>query len=285
MGCLPAPPAIPVVLGTGPRSPEPQRPARDAVTGGQPAARPPLSPASPSSSARHRLNAADSELSKSQPAGGGAEGPAEPAAEPAAELTGAPASDGDTAEALHSDEGTGQGPVEPRDTGGDAAAAVAPHRDTVEAHQSDEGSAKADHAVETFRRAAAMYRKRSEFPQAIEFFQRVVHKKPRDASAWAWLGYCSLMVDNVEQAFVAYQQAMYLEPPQDEPYVWYGLGLLYERSNCDEEAVQYLSQSLEMGQPFDRQADCAFRCALPHSPRAMGFFLFFLIAHTSGSTP
>ena len=64
-----------------------------------------------------------------------------------------------------------------------------------------------------FREAAAMYRRRSEYPQAIEFLCRAVRQEPRDAASWAWLGYCYLMLDQMNNAYIAYQQALYLEPP------------------------------------------------------------------------
>jgi len=120
-----------------------------------------------------------------------------------------------------------------------------------------------------FREAAAMYRRRSEYPQAIEFLCRAVRQEPRDAASWAWLGYCYLMLDDVDRAYVAYQQAMYVEPPMDEPHVWYGLGLLYERNRCDAQAAEYLARSLELGEgaDFARRADCTFRLGLVHKRR------------------
>ena len=118
---------------------------------------------------------------------------------------------------------------------------------------------------EIFRQAAEMYRQRSEFPQAADFLCRVVQMEPDDAASWAWLGYCYLMLDEVDNAYIAYQQALYLDPPLDEPHVWYGLGLLYERNHCDDQAVEYLTQSLKLeasATAFDRRADCAFRLGL-----------------------
>ena len=118
---------------------------------------------------------------------------------------------------------------------------------------------------EIFRLAAEMYRQRSEFERAAEFLCRVVQMEPDDAASWAWLGYCYLMLDEVDNAYIAYQQALYLDPPLDEPHVWYGLGLLYERNHCDAQAVEYLTQSLKLeasATAFDRRADCAFRLGL-----------------------
>lgn len=91
-----------------------------------------------------------------------------------------------------------------------------------------------------FREAATMYRERGEFPLAAEFLRRVVWKDPRDVASWAWLGYSYLMMDDVHNSRIAYQQTLYLSPDIDDPYVWYGLGLLYERSQHHEAAVREL---------------------------------------------
>ncbi len=135
-----------------------------------------------------------------------------------------------------------------------------PHEESEEDQDTDAA------APEVFRRAAEMYRRRSEFPQAVGYLCRTVQMQPDDAVAWAWLGYCYLMLDNMDNAYIAYQQALYLDPPMDEPHVWYGLGLLYERNRCDEQAVEYLKQSLQLTtrEPteFDRRADCTFRLGL-----------------------
>lgn len=125
---------------------------------------------------------------------------------------------------------------------------------------------------QVFRQAADMYRCRSEFPQAAEYLCRTVQMQPDDAVSWAWLGYCYLMLDNMDNAYIAYQQALYLDPPMGEPHVWYGLGLLYERNHCDEQAVEYLKQSLQLKTQgpteFDRRADCTFRLGLVYKRQA-----------------
>lgn len=144
------------------------------------------------------------------------------------------------------------------------------HRHRRPQQQSDEESEEDQDTdgspPEVFRRAAEMYRRRSEFPQAAGYLCRVVQMQPDDAASWAWLGYCYLMLDNMDNAYIAYQQALYLDPPMDEPHVWYGLGLLYERNRCDEQAVEYLKQSLQLktreSTEFDRRADCTFRLGL-----------------------
>ena len=78
-------------------------------------------------------------------------------------------------------------------------------------------------------------------PQAVEFLQRVLNVEPNDGDAWGWLGYCYLMVDDVPKAFTAYQQALYLMPSPQDPYLWYGLGILYERYNSYDQADEYFN--------------------------------------------
>eukprot|EP01048_Picozoa_sp_COSAG05_P006566 COSAG05_NODE_434_length_9856_cov_1158.820027_4_plen_99_part_00 len=89
--------------------------------------------------------------------------------------------------------------------------------------------------------AAEMHRARSEFALATNFLRRSIQLDPMDSSSWASLGFCSLMMGDADEAFISYQQALYLPGPADGA-CWYGLGLLYERNVCDDQAAVYLAQ-------------------------------------------
>lgn len=98
------------------------------------------------------------------------------------------------------------------------------------------------HSTPSLKACADIHRKeetREGYMRAIEFLQRTLNVEPNDGDSWGSLGYCYLMVDDVQKAFTAYQQALYLIPSPQDPYLWYGLGILYERYNSYDQADEY----------------------------------------------
>eukprot|EP01052_Picozoa_sp_SAG31_P022881 SAG31_NODE_1845_length_7104_cov_2.447680_3_plen_396_part_00 len=122
--------------------------------------------------------------------------------------------------------------------------------------------------LQLFRDAAQLYRKRSDFQTMAEYLHRVLAQVNTDGDSWAWLGYCYLMINDVEKAHIAYQQTLYLEPAPN-PHLWYGLGLLYERRGVHDLAEQYLARALEEPGDFDRHSDCTFRLGMVYKKNAL----------------
>jgi glucose repression mediator protein len=105
------------------------------------------------------------------------------------------------------------------------------------------------HSVPSLKACAHIYRKdetREGYMRAVEFLQRALNVEPNDGDSWGWLGYCYLMVDDVQKAFTAYQQALYLIPSPQDPYLWYGLGILYERYNSYDQADEYFNSGKQL---------------------------------------
>lgn len=48
--------------------------------------------------------------------------------------------------------------------------------------------------------------------QAVEYFQRVLSIEEENGEIWSALGHCYLMQDDLQKAYSAYQQALYLLP-------------------------------------------------------------------------
>jgi tetratricopeptide (TPR) repeat protein len=48
--------------------------------------------------------------------------------------------------------------------------------------------------------------------QAVEFFQRALNIQQDNGEVWSALGHCYLMQDDLQKAYAAYQQALYLLP-------------------------------------------------------------------------
>lgn len=47
------------------------------------------------------------------------------------------------------------------------------------------------------------------FIQAVEYFKRILAIQENNGETWAALGHCYLMMDNLQEAYQAYQQALY----------------------------------------------------------------------------
>lgn len=62
-----------------------------------------------------------------------------------------------------------------------------------------------------------------------------------------YVGHCYLMQDDLQKAYSAYQQALYLLPnPKDDPKLWYGIGILYDRYGSLDHAEEAFSSVLRM---------------------------------------
>ncbi|KAF7306417.1 TPR-REGION domain-containing protein [Mycena indigotica] len=82
------------------------------------------------------------------------------------------------------------------------------------------------------------------------------------------LGHCYLMQDDLQKAYSAYQQALYLLPnpkarPED-PKLWYGIGILYDRYGSLDHAEEAFSSVLRMDKDldFDKANEILFRLGI-----------------------
>jgi cytochrome c-type biogenesis protein CcmH/NrfG len=48
-----------------------------------------------------------------------------------------------------------------------------------------------------------------QYHKAIDYIQTVLKHDPNNGEVWGSLGHCFLMVDDLQQAYSAYQQALY----------------------------------------------------------------------------
>lgn len=127
------------------------------------------------------------------------------------------------------------------------------HADSLQAHEA--AIRNNPHSTPSLKACADIHRKdetHEGYMRAIEYLQRALNVEPNDGDAWGSLGYCYLMVDDVQKAFTAYQQALYLIPAPKDPYLWYGLGILYERYNSYDQADEYFTSGVQQ-----RSAPCS----------------------------
>ncbi|TEB14050.1 TPR-like protein [Coprinellus micaceus] len=112
---------------------------------------------------------------------------------------------------------------------------------------------------------AGIARIKENYPKAIEYFQRVLALQEDNGEVWSALGHCYLMQDDLQKAYSAYQQALYLLPnPKEDPKLWYGIGILYDRYGSLDHAEEAFSSVLRMdkGLDFDKTNEILFRLGI-----------------------
>lgn len=86
------------------------------------------------------------------------------------------------------------------------------------------------------------------------------------------------MMDNLQEAYAAYQQALYYLPDPkvccplplhvwitndiQEPKLWYGIGILYDRYGSLEHAEEAFSQVMRMQPDFEKANEIYFRLGI-----------------------
>ncbi|XP_006454818.1 hypothetical protein AGABI2DRAFT_190053 [Agaricus bisporus var. bisporus H97] len=94
---------------------------------------------------------------------------------------------------------------------------------------------------------AGIARIKENYAKAIDYFQRVLTLQEDNGEVWSALGHCYLMQDDLQKAYSAYQQALYLLPnPKEDPKLWYGIGILYDRYGSLDHAEEAFSSVLRM---------------------------------------
>ncbi|KAG6820239.1 hypothetical protein H0H93_003602 [Arthromyces matolae] len=112
---------------------------------------------------------------------------------------------------------------------------------------------------------AGIFRIKENYPRAVEYFQRVLSLQEDNGEVWSALGHCYLMQDDLQKAYSAYQQALYLLPnPKEDPKLWYGIGILYDRYGSLDHAEEAFSSVLKMDGEldFDKTNEILFRLGI-----------------------
>lgn len=112
-----------------------------------------------------------------------------------------------------------------------------------------------------FRSLATCCRQCEAYSQAIEAYRTVLSQSPNDGDSWAALGHCFLMTDELSESYSAYQQALYHTDRRD-PWLWYGIGILYDRYGSLDYAEEAFAQVLELDPQFDKAHEVYFRLGI-----------------------
>lgn len=127
---------------------------------------------------------------------------------------------------------------------------------------------------------SCILRTKEQFPKAIEYLQNILKLDPTSGETWGSLGHCHLMMDNLQEAYTSYQQALYhLRDPKvcnffapfliphfinvhQEPKLWYGIGILYDRYGSLDHAEEAFSQVMRMAPEFEKANEIYFRLGI-----------------------
>lgn len=83
--------------------------------------------------------------------------------------------------------------------------------------------------------------------KAVDYFNRAIQIDSKNGDIWSSLGHCYLMQDELQSAYSAYQNALYhLPSPKEDPKLWYGIGILYDRYGSLQHAEEAFSSVLKM---------------------------------------
>ena len=70
------------------------------------------------------------------------------------------------------------------------------------------------------------------------------------------------MIDNLPEAYQAYQTALYHLHDLTQPRLWYGIGILYDRYGSLEHAEEAFSQVMRMAPDFEKANEIYFRLGI-----------------------
>ncbi|KAK9455505.1 hypothetical protein V1511DRAFT_521248 [Dipodascopsis uninucleata] len=109
---------------------------------------------------------------------------------------------------------------------------------------------------------ANILRSKEQFARAVEFYQSILTFSAESGETWGALGHCYLMMDDLQKAYSAYQQALYHLRDPKEPKLWYGIGILYDRYGSLEYAEEAFTQVMEMDPKFEKANEIYFRLGI-----------------------
>lgn len=109
---------------------------------------------------------------------------------------------------------------------------------------------------------SCILRTKEQFPKAVEYLQNILKLDPASGETWGSLGHCHLMMENLQEAYTSYQQALYHLRDPKEPKLWYGIGILYDRYGSLDHAEEAFSQVMRMAPDFEKANEIYFRLGI-----------------------
>ncbi|RKP26306.1 hypothetical protein SYNPS1DRAFT_21908 [Syncephalis pseudoplumigaleata] len=118
------------------------------------------------------------------------------------------------------------------------------------------------YSVPALTKIGVLCKSRNQFQRAVEYFQRIINVDNNNGEIWGLLGHCYLLMDDLQKAYNAYQQALYLLPNANDAKLWYGIGILYDRYGSYEHAEEAFSVSLRIDPKYEKAGEIYFRLGI-----------------------
>ncbi|KAF8420056.1 hypothetical protein EV426DRAFT_538069 [Tirmania nivea] len=118
------------------------------------------------------------------------------------------------------------------------------------------------YSISAMNSISCILRTKEQFSKAVEYLQSILNLDNSNGDIWGSLGHCYLMMDDLQKAYSAYQQALYHLRDPKEPKLWYGIGILYDRYGSLEHAEEAFSQVMRMDPNFEKANEIYFRLGI-----------------------
>ncbi|KAG0234472.1 hypothetical protein BGW41_001145 [Actinomortierella wolfii] len=118
------------------------------------------------------------------------------------------------------------------------------------------------HSVNALTLIAELYRSRENFSKAADYFQRILSIDNTNGEVWGSLGHCYLMMEELQKAYNAYQNALHHLPNPKDSKLWYGIGILYDRYGSVEHAEEAFSAVMRMDPKYEKANEIYFRLGI-----------------------
>ncbi|KAI9883800.1 MAG: hypothetical protein M1823_004410 [Watsoniomyces obsoletus] len=115
---------------------------------------------------------------------------------------------------------------------------------------------------------SSIMRAKEHFPKAVEYLQNILKIDGTNGEVWGSLGHCYLMMDDLTQAYNAYQQAVFYLRDTKDPKLWYGIGVLYDRHGSLDLAEEAFSTTLRVCADFEKANEVYFRLGIIYKQQA-----------------
>ncbi|KAF9920219.1 glucose repression mediator protein [Linnemannia zychae] len=109
---------------------------------------------------------------------------------------------------------------------------------------------------------AELYRSLEDFPKAANCFKKILAIDNTNGRIWGSLGHCYLMMDELQKAYAAYQNALVHLPNPKDAKLWFGIGILYDRYGSVEHAEEAFSAVLRIDPKYEKANEVYFRLGI-----------------------
>ena len=101
---------------------------------------------------------------------------------------------------------------------------------------------------------ARYWREKENHTKALDYGSRAlaIDDSGADGEMWSIVGHALLYLQQMQKAYSCYQQAIAKATKKDDPKLWYGIGILYDRYGSMEHAEEAFASVLKMD-PSERE--------------------------------